>query len=180
MPSLFLCPDDSLWQPPDVDAFARRMRDLGLTQSPSPSGSAHEYSAGEEFVKLVMFLGCSPQVVVDPAGAADGQAACAVRLVEFSEPALLASHPLPAARCRKCRAPVSLPASFEADAQYNGGHCGNRSPLGRLDWRQGAGYGCFFVELGAIYPHEAVPSDKLLLELQAISCCKWTYFYAHR
>ena len=180
MPSLFLCPNDLLWQPPDVDAFACRMRDLGLAGSLWPSGSAHEYLAGEEFLKLVMFLGCSPQVVLDPATAVDGQAVCAVRLVEFGEPVLLASHPLPAARCRKCRAPVSLPASVEPDALYSCKHCGNQSSLGRLDWRQGAGYGRFFLELSAIYPHEAVPSDKLLLELQAISCCKWAYFYAHR
>lgn len=179
MPSLILCPEDARWQPGDLDGFAGFLRTLGLLGSDWPSGASHKYVAGNAFLKLVMFLGCAPQVVLDPECAAQGQTVCAVRLISHDDPVLLISVPLPAVRCSRCRTPVILPRDLEPDTCHCCRHCGIQSRLRDLDWRQGAGYGRFFIQFSGVYPHEAIPSDKLLLELQSYSCCKWTHFYAN-
>jgi hypothetical protein len=179
MPSLFLCPEDARWQPAAVGEFAGFLRTLGLLGSGWPSGASHEYVAGREFLKLVMFLGCAPRVLLDPECAGPGRTVCAVRLICYDDPVLLTSVPLPAVRCASCRSLVASLTDLEPDTHYCCRHCGNQSPLRQLDWRQGAGYGRFFLEISGVYPHEAIPSDQLLLELQSYSCCKWTHFFAN-
>jgi hypothetical protein len=63
------------------------------------------------------------------------------------------------------------------DSHYRCRSCGEQHRLTDLDWRQGAGYGRFFIDINAIYPQEAVPSDKLLLALRDYSGRDWKYFY---
>ncbi|MCO6414357.1 MAG: hypothetical protein J5I92_16605 [Thiogranum sp.] len=179
MPSLIVCPEDAFWLPGDLGEFAGVLRTLGLLGSDWPSGASHEYVAGDAFLKLIMFLGCAPRVVLDPELAAHGQTVCAVRFVSHDNPVLLTSVPLPAARCPGCRRPAALMEDPEPDAYHFCRHCGLQNRLRDLDWRQGAGYGRFFIQLSGIYSHEAIPSDKLLMELQSHSRCKWTHFYAN-
>ena len=178
MPSLLLHADDPLWQADKPASLASTLRDLGLIGKCTASEHVAEFQAGEQFLKLVMFLGCSPQVVLDPELAEQGQAVCHIRLLSYREVTLLTGKSNSAVRCTKCRAAVELPSAASFEALYRCQQCGNTSRVSDLDWRQSAGFGLCFIEINGIYPQEAVPSDKLLNALNAYSHCNWRYFYA--
>ena len=177
MPSLLLHADDPLWQAADPDSLASTLHHLGLIGPFRASEHVAEFQAGEQFLRLVMFLGCSPQVVLDTEFAEQGQAVCHIRLLSYREVTLLTGKSMPAVRCAKCRAAVDLSSAGSFAARYRCQQCGNESRVSDLDWRQGAGFGRCFIEVDGIYPHEAVPSDKLLNALRAYSHCDWKYFY---
>jgi len=177
MPSLLLHADDPLWQAADPDSLAGALHQLGLIGSFTASEHVAEFLAGEEFLRLVMFLGCSPQVVLDPVLAQQGQAVCLIRLLSYREVTLLTAKSMPAVRCTKCRAAVDRSSAGSFEARYRCQQCGNECRVSDLDWRQSAGFGRCFIEVNGIHPHEAVPSDKLLNALHAYSHCNWKYFY---
>jgi len=177
MPSLLLHADDPLWQPAEQDVLAATLHHLGLIGPLTGSEHVAEFQVGEQFLRLVMFLGCSPQVLLDPELAEQGQAVCCIRLLSYREVTLLTGKSKPAARCTKCRAAVELSAAGSFETRYRCQQCGNASRLSDLDWRQGAGFGRCFIEINGIYPQEAVPSDKLLNALHAYSQRNWKYFY---
>jgi len=177
MPSLLLHADDPMWQPADPDSLASILSDLGFTRPLSASDRVDEFLAGEHFLKLVMFLGCSPHIVLDPELAEQGQAVCHIRLLNYLEVTLLRGESKPAVRCAKCRAAVELSRACSFQARYRCQQCGNESRVSDLDWRQSAGFGRCFIKVSGIYPQEAVPSDKLLNALHTYSHCNWKYFY---
>jgi hypothetical protein len=48
-----------------------------------------------------------------------------------------------------------------------------------MNWRQLAGFGRFFIEVWGIFPHEAVPTEKLLKQLASHTPgVSWSFFYA--
>ena len=179
MHSLFLHCENPLWRPDSAGEVARLLGGMGLTGA-AQADDALLFDAGEQFLALVMFLGCSPQVSLDAQAAADGQPVCRVRLHEAPAVRLLASRPAPALRCPACRAPQSCPDPVAYDRVLTCAACAESFPLHRLDWRRGAGFGCFFVEIENIFPHEAVPADGLMSGLEAFSGARWQYFYLSR
>jgi len=178
MASLLLHPDDMWWRPHSTAALVEHLHDLGLLRRESRAGETGRYAAGPEFLKLLMFLGCSPSVALVPATGDDAGEPCLIRLLSFAKPVLLSAQPLPAVRCRQCRAGASLPAAFDVTTRYQCGSCGATGSVADLDWRQGAGCARLFVEVSGIYPQEAVPSDRLLNQLAGFSGGDWRYFFA--
>lgn len=178
MASLLLHPGDMWWRPDETAPFVARLHDIGLLRYESVPEETACYPAGPEFLKLLMFLGCSPNVALAPGAGDDIQEPCTVRLLSFATPVLLSAQPLPAARCRHCRAGASLPPAFDFTTRYQCGNCGATGTVADLDWRQGAGCARLFLEVSGIHPHEAVPSDSLLDQLAAFSGGGWRYFFA--
>jgi hypothetical protein len=177
MPSLLLHAVDPLWRPADPDSLTSTLLELGLIRSRAVADGGGDFPVGEQFLKLVMFLGCSPQVTVDPETTQPGQTACHIRLLSYQRVSFVCAKTPPAARCAKCRAAAELVSVDAYDGRNRCRNCGEEYRLADLDWRQGAGYGRFFVEIQGVYPQEAVPSDKLLIALRGYSRCNWKYFY---
>ena len=177
MPSLYLHPANPIWQPAGHNSMLDALRDEGLIGPPTAGTDTDEFLAGDRFMERVMFLGCSPQLVLEPSPAGDGQQLCYIRLHCYKEVRFLCSSQRPAVRCDSCRAPARLSDPELHDAVYRCEKCGRESLYSALDWRQGAGFGRFFIEINGVYPHEAVPSDALLNGLGALSNCRWKYFY---
>jgi len=178
MHSLLLHCETPLWRPASRDHVARVLVDAGLMEAVDDDGLL--YRAGEQFLFLIMFLGCSPQVSLAEDAAAENQPVCRIRLHDFEDVELLESRPPPALRCAVCRAPQQRPATLKFDQQQHCDRCGESALLHQLDWRRGAGFGRFFVEIENVFPHEAVPADKLISMLEALSNSGWDYFYLSR
>jgi hypothetical protein len=178
MPSLFFHADDPLWQPQRTDALVALLQQLGLLGSETELNGSGRYFAGDGFLQLLMFLGCSPQVALAPGAGAAGQAMCFIRLLVFDGPVFLLARPLPAVRCSQCRANASLPTGFTCMTRWCCSECGTTVRVADLDWRQGAGCASFFIEVHGVHPQEAIPSDKLLQELGRFSHSNWKYFFA--
>lgn len=71
-------------------------------------------------------------------------------------------------------------AAWQADPARNAWRspaCGHVVAAPRARWRHTAGFGRLFVEIPGIYPHEAVPADRLLDALAAATGVRWDYFY---
>lgn len=177
MPSLFLHAGDPLWVPGDLDDLLRALDELGLIAA-GPATGENCYAAGSRFLRLVTFLGCSPQVTLDPDQAGDGQAACFLRPHLYPEVRFISGAQPARVRCPRCRSPFAETGAAIHDTLFTCGDCGETLPVSAFDWRQSAGFGRCFLEIGGIYPHEAVPSDKLLDRLQAFSGSDWRHFYA--
>ena len=172
MPSLLLHPVDACWVPDDQGSFVHDLTRLGLIGTACEDG----FRAGQRFLELVMFLGCSPQVSLDPPPAGDSQPVCRLVLHSHSGVQFLSAKPRPAVRCPHCRLQAEVTEGAAHDSPYICG-CGRSSALSGLDWRRGAGFGRFFLEISGIYPHEAVPADKLLECLRHTAGTDWRYFY---
>ena len=96
MPALLLHADDPAWCPADTGVLIGALESAGLIGAPWVRAGRTEYRAGDAFLKLVTFLGCSPQVALDPRQAADGQKVCSLAFESFADIVFLSSHPLPA------------------------------------------------------------------------------------
>lgn len=178
MPSLFLHADDPFWQPQRTAALVAHLRKLGLLGSEVAFAGIGRYLAGHDFLKLLMFLGCSPRVALATGQSKSSEQMCFLRLLAFEGPVFVLARPPPAARCTQCRASAGLPPGFTFATQHRCGKCGVTASAADLDWRGGAGCGRFFIEVNGVYAQEAVPADKLLDELSRFSQCGWKYFFA--
>ena len=173
--------------PRSVADLVRRLQDIGFLASPLAAAPHMRYLAGERFLQLVTFLGCSPQIPLEPP--ADGSAdfchvslSCPSEVVEFIGGSATAPP-----RCPHCgsRIPAWRPM-IQAWRQNRKGFrwtcpsCETGSEAPRLNWRQGAGFSRFFIEIQNVFQGEAVPGDELLRTLEESTGTPWTYFYATR
>lgn len=177
MPSLLLHAQDPCWSPQGLTTLIKPLHDLGLVSISSGERQNSVYWAGENFLSLVMFLGCSPQVQLDPRSAADDQAVCSVHFHVYPEVTFLSAAKRPAARCKQCRTPVTDERQAGVETIFTCEQCGEVAQAIDLDWRRAAGFGRCFIEIAGIYPQEAVPSDKLLNALASCSGDSWQYFF---
>ena len=169
MPSLLLHPDDPDWVPAARTDFVTLLRDLELIEVPADTGQASVFWLGRRFLALVMFLGCSPHVLIDPRDGGKGPPVCHLRYHEYPDPRFVSARRPPTVRCPHCRAPASGSVPSAPHAPFSCPQCGRISAAHALDWRQSAGFGRCFLEITGICPHEAVPSDRLLESLRGYS-----------
>ena len=142
------------------------------------SGDGQCFGPGSQFLGLVSFLGCSPRAVLDAGRSENGQPACFVRLHQYPDVRFMADMRSLRVRCPQCRTAVTAVDTDAHDASFTCSDCAGTIAVSQLDWRQSAGFGRCFLEIGSIHPHEAVPSDGLLLRLREYSGTGWRYFYA--
>ncbi|HFD80901.1 MAG TPA: hypothetical protein ENK05_11015 [Gammaproteobacteria bacterium] len=175
MPSLYLRAVDPRWRPAETGELLRLLDALGLLVA-QDLVTDDRLSPGDAFLKLVMFLGCSPSVTLEPA--ADGQSSCYLRLLLFDEVRFLCARPPPVVRCPRCRARAAVAEPHRYGQVFLCPACGHEHAVEDLDWRRAAAFGRCFIEIGGVFPHEAVPADRLLERLEGFSACRWDYFYA--
>lgn len=179
MHSLVLCCDEPLWRPAAPAQLAGVLQEAGLAgQQKDTEGLI--FAAGEHFLSLVMFLGCAPQISLTDNDAVDGQPVCRIRLHIFETVTLLESQPAPVLRCPACRSPQPRPSRPDYNLLLRCSACGEATPLFRYDWRRSAGFGRCMVEIENVFPHEAVPADRLTAVLESMSGHSWDYFYLGR
>ena len=61
MPSLLLQADDPQWTPAKLQPFVEALCEIGLLTVHAEDVVTGNYRPDDEFLSLVMFLGCSPQ-----------------------------------------------------------------------------------------------------------------------
>lgn len=185
---LLLHPIDTQAVPTAAERMLEALTACGLIGLAFDFGGGLHYFPGDRFLELIMFLGCSPAVALEPppdsAGAIDAALFCNVRIdgplpqMRF-RPGVVETAP----RCPVCRASVNDWLELIRDWQASGADqwtcpdCTAGMGLHELNWRHNAGFGRMFVEVWGIHPHEAVPADRLLACLQEATGQPWTYCY---
>ncbi|MBD3671427.1 MAG: hypothetical protein HUJ29_11715 [Gammaproteobacteria bacterium] len=151
--------------------------ELGFIGEAIDDTSGHHYAAGERFLDLLTFLGCSPVINLS---AEDGDAYCFIELLSYEQPTFLHGSQSFQPRCRHCREPIpNWRDQIQASSPITCPSCGQAMSLSEVNWKQSAGYASQFVVVHNIYLHEAVPGEKLMTRLEGLTESKpWTYFYA--
>lgn len=176
-----------LQAPPDhialsQDAQAARLVDLGLIGA-SYGKIPASYLAGPRFLQLITFLGCSPNLQLDPP--ADGSDNfCHVRFRgPFQAPRLLAAGNTRPPRCPACgkglghwRQLEVYWARGESNREIVCLICNHSTSPAELNWRRKAGFGHYFIEIVGVFQEEAVPLPALMECLQGDGAA-WRYFY---
>jgi hypothetical protein len=173
-----LAPADALATPPAPEAVLDLLRDVGLAGA-ALDPARHTFRAGERFLELISFMGCSPHIELDPP-APGSEAFCHIALVGPSrEPVLFHGTNTAPPRCPECGARIT------DWRQRLGGptdtltcvRCGMRLTPAELNWRRSGGLARVAVEVRNVFPNEAVPVPELMQRLERETGREWTYFY---
>lgn len=171
---LVLFPKNPDWAPADISSLADVLRDIGLTGA---ERETNFFSSGPQYLGLVTYLGCSPQIDLG-----EDANATTIRLRGiFAAPQFLHGGNLKPPRCPNCRNTLEKP-DFAAvvENELRCAHCGHSSLSYRLDWRRSAAFARVFVEISNVFESEAVPAEKLTACLKQASGEDWDYCYVRR
>jgi len=180
---LVLCPEDPHWVPPDDKSLIFALQSIQLISTPLDEPLL--YLTGEKFLDLIAFMGCSPDIKLEPGE--DKQSFCHIHLLPHADRIEFhCGSRTHTPRCPGCSSPVSQwqtrirswlgndPAAlWECDA------CGMQAAPWQYNWRKSAGFGRCFIEIRNIFPKEAIPQQHLLDTLNSRYGIKWHYFYQY-
>lgn len=135
------------------------------------------FSAGPEYLSLVSYLGCSPQISLG-----ENEEATTIRLSGIYPAArFMAGKNLKRPRCPQCRQTLAgqrLSGDFGEPLCCD--DCGCTSQAHAFDWRRSAAFGRVFVEISNVFESEAVPGEALTDCLQKATGEEWEYCYIRR
>jgi hypothetical protein len=175
---LIICPKSPLDSPTKTTDIKQTLTDIGLITDEFKPGT---YYAGDNFISLITFLGCSPNIQLTPE---DGDHFCSVNISEVTSLSQLLGYCKSISpKCPHCKANIK---NWKDTALYQLAsnlcqceQCGISSPLSDLKWRQEGGYGRVAISIANIHSHEAVPAEKIFQNLKDTTGFEWTYFYAN-
>jgi len=140
----------------------------------------NHYLPGEHFLSLLTFLGCSPNINLQPT---PDEHHCFISILQASnKPKHLGHTSTCHPKCPNCTKRI---ANWKTDDWQKEGvlctcdKCGTQTPYAQLNWKQECGFGCCGFEITHIYPHEAVPTDQLLEALEEKTRAEWLYCYTN-
>jgi len=176
----------------ETAALVSLLQTIGLVAAPMCNNPAFGYRAGEQFLQLVTFLGCSPAIELEPpvdpdecARACANGSLCHIRFSPAQDRIRFrADSRLPAPRCPQCRKAenrwAELIERWHADSRLNQWECpecGYQGRLFDLNFRHRGAFGRSFIDIWGIHPAEAVPGETLLTTLGELSGGDWKYMY---
>jgi hypothetical protein len=180
---LVLTPSRADLVPKSTGQIIDRLQDIGFIAE-RIQRTSNQYLAGEAFLSLIDFLGCSPSIRLKPS--LTGEPYChMVVLGPYEQPHFLHGRNTKPPHCEQCRKRMShweplITAWRDNPNQYRiqCPHCAHRQSPMNCHWRHNAGFGRYLLLVENIFPHEAIPSPCLMKQLQA--ACQnhpWNHFY---
>ena len=188
---LVLHPEEANYAPESTAMIQTLLHDIGFIgdacelegDETAPQG----FLVGEQFLQLLTFMGCSPNINLAPQQQGDRDYCHIVLSPIYTQPHFRRHDGDVFARCPECgRRDPDWQTQIErwqadmARTDYTCPHCENTISLYDLRWRQAAGFGRFFIDVFSIFPQEGIPTDKLLMALKKASGQPWTYFFTNR
>ena len=174
---------DQLATVADEAALIARLRRIGFIADTFNFGNEQHYKPGDEFLFLITFLGCSPVVSLGEPGKT-GDEFCHIAFMHSEKARFIGGDNVKPPRCPSCghrdmQWPQAVSTWQEAPESCHWGcpACHHSLPLTELKWRQCAGFGHYFIKIWGIFEGEAVPSEKLMDELQQTTGVRWRYLY---
>lgn len=139
-----------------------------------------QYLAGEKFLSLLTFLGCSPNINLLPL---ENESHCYITLITPSAGTQLLGYTNTARpKCPNCTKRINNWQTADwtqANKQCTCDKCQTITDYAKLNWKHECGFARGGFEVSYIYPHEAVPTEQLLNGLKLLSNFEWTYCYAN-
>lgn len=171
---LLLYPKNPAWAPASLAPLLDALKAISLLGA---ERGAALYSAGADYLGLVTYLGCSPQIALG-----DNEAATAIRVAGiFETPQFVQGANLKPPRCPRCRKPLKKPVvSLAASDELQCSHCGHAACACAFDWRHSACCARVRIEISNVFESEAVPGETLAACLEQASGEVWDYCYVRR
>jgi len=181
---LTLHPVNSEYTPNNWVDIAQNLAQAGFIGN-SIQSESESYYVGENFLQLITFLGCSPNIQIEPEEG-NSHNFCQIVMSELNERVQFRYSPRDiAARCPKCRKKLDLWPdwidSWKKSSDLSPIDCENCSSslsLFKLNWRHSAAFARCFIDIWNIYPQEAIPTEELLLNLSETTGEEWDYFFS--
>jgi len=140
----------------------------------------NHYLPGDNFLSLITFLGCSPNINLMPV---TGESHCFISIIKQTpKPDCLGHTQTVNPKCPGCGKRI---AEWKTTNWKQSGEicicdkCQLQTPYAELNWKHECGFARAGFEVNHIYPHEAVPTDQLLNTLSLFSGFEWDYCYTN-
>ena len=128
----------------------------------------------DQFMFLVTFLGCSPNLNHDLK--TDIQIQVKPNLNAYGGDSI---EKIICPNCKKkIQEPSKLIKNYSKNTEWISDCCQKQILLEDINWRKSAGFSQTFIQISNIFPKEAIPSDDLLKLLSTFSNSNWKYFYS--
>lgn len=169
--ALILYPRDLDWAPNSPALLVDAMHDCGLIDKNRATDNHYEF--GDEFARLVNFLGCSPTLYGN-----DGSTGLFhIMLPSSYKAAELVAGDTAKPRCRQCKKPIAGWLQYIDNNNIVCPYCGKIEEISSLHWRRQGAVARTLIIIEGVMEGIAVPADALLATLQTLSHCDWDYFY---
>jgi len=138
------------------------LKDLKFIDKKSPE---KRYTTGDEFLSLLTFMGCSPNIELEPQ---EDKPYCYIEIESQVEPRFISGKNTKYPPCPQCKSTLkSLICSS----------CKEKIDPQNLNWRKSAFIASCWICIGNIYELEAIPNDQLLSALNSETGVKWKSAY---
>ena len=138
----------------------------------------NQYLPGDNFLSLITFLGCSPNINLQPV---EGENHCFISVIKQTpEPECLGYTQTVNPKCPVCKKRINdwkTPDWKKTGQLCHCDKCQNKTLYSELNWKHESGFARCGFEISHIYPHEAVPTDQFLNILSEFSDFDWEYCY---
>jgi predicted RNA-binding Zn-ribbon protein involved in translation (DUF1610 family) len=171
---LILFPKNPAWAPANLVSLAAALKAIGLV---GVERGPDLFTTGPEYLNLITYLGCSPQIALG-----ENENATTIHLSGvFSTPQFLHGDNLKSPRCPQCReTPVKRDFMPAAGKNLRCQHCGYVGLPHTFDWRRSAAFCRVFIEISNVFESEAVPGEELTDCLAQATGEVWDYSYVRK
>jgi hypothetical protein len=161
---------------PGRGSLISSLKEMGLLGEPLDS-KKERYLAGERFLQLISFVGCSTNVCLT-SKTSNNKGVCYLAVKgPFSQPQLIWDKNSRPPRCPACKQPITDWKQYIGNATIKCTQCENEARPDEISWGRNAGYGRIFIEINNIFPGEARPVPDLLEGLRRLTETEWSYFF---
>lgn len=174
-PSLMIHPVEPDWAPPDIDIVIDCLLQTQLIAG-SLNNMEKSYFAGEKFVDLITFIGCSPNINLMPDDSSTAFSFIRLTTTPDTTTVLTSQHTM-SPHCPACNKAEKQWRNKMAMTGLECSSCGLSSLPWLYNWRKSAGFCRFYIQITEIYPREAIPQQHLLDQLSTRLGINWQYFY---
>ncbi len=154
----------------DLNTLKKHLNHLKLLgmELTSSLGNNH-YAVGESFLSYFTFMGCSPDIELDPQ---PDKPFCYIALHSTSATQFVSGANLKKSRCTSCKNELK-----NVSTTLLCPHCDNPLELDKINWRKSAFTAKTWITIGNIYELEAIPNDELLDSLKKLTGVQWKPAY---
>lgn len=158
---LYLYPDNPMYvlNPNKLFSLLKALELIEKKLSPT------RYSTGNNFVSLLTFMGCSPNIELEPQ---DDKPFCYIEIESTQKVQFISGKNTKFPPCPHCKKPLK---------DTSCAHCDKQIDLAKLNWRKSAFVASSWITIGNIYELEAVPNDQLLDTLKNETGVNWKPAY---
>ncbi|GAA0425042.1 hypothetical protein GCM10009133_36970 [Cocleimonas flava] len=154
----------------DFSSISKTLKELDFIGTKQ---GERRYTTGKNFVSLLTFMGCSPNIELEPQ---ENKPYCYIEIIIEKEAKFFSGINIKAATCPECKAKITDIANPAVENSVCT-NCKKTFKTNRLNWRKTAFIAQYCIVIGNIYESEAIPNDQLLDALKATSLTEWRYAY---